>query len=207
MAYKPFIKLANDEMVELPLCAEKIGTETIGSTSEPVYIDQGKPKSCSALKTMMLDFIYPIGSYFITESSSFNTITKVANHFGGTWVRVTGRFLYDNNSTAGQTGGSNDAVVVSHSHTFTGNNMTGQIDTRATQNADTYANASGVLSFAHNGYGTKWNTAHTTGSTSKYLNRVWFSGTPSGTISTEGSSGTNANMPAYRTVYMYRRTA
>ena len=45
MAYKPFIKVTNDEMVELPLCAEKLGTETIGSESEPVFLDAGKPKN------------------------------------------------------------------------------------------------------------------------------------------------------------------
>ena len=220
MAYKPFIKLANDEMVELPLCAEKIGTETIGSTSEPVYIDQGKPKSCSALKTMMLDFIYPIGSYFITESSSFNTITKVANHFGGTWVRVTGRFLYDNNSTAGQTGGSNDAVIVSHNHTFTGTAASHSHSVLGASRAkDSYAYACGGSDAAacigglpknntsttytsnNGGYG----SASSGGQTGQWIQ--YTSLTPSGTISTKGEDGTNKNMPAYRTVYMYRRTA
>ena len=36
------------------------------------------------LKEMMLDFAYPVGSYFITENKSFNTVAKVAAHFGGT---------------------------------------------------------------------------------------------------------------------------
>ena len=211
MAYKPFIKLANDEMVELPLCAEKIGTETIGSTSEPVYIDQGKPKSCSALKTMMLDFIYPIGSYFITESSSYNTTTKVANHFGGTWVRVTGRFLYDNNGTAGQTGGSNDATLVSHSHTVT-INSNGSHNHSLRSNEHYNANVQGLgrdggqygIGGISGGSGyTYYSTNH------DGYNWVQSSGSHShtNTVSSEGNSATNANMPAYRTVYMYRRTA
>ena len=62
MAYKPFVKQTNNELVELPLCAEQLGTSTIGSTSEPVYLDAGIPKACSGLKSMILDLVYPVGS-------------------------------------------------------------------------------------------------------------------------------------------------
>ena len=203
MAYKPFVKQTNNELVELPLCAEQLGTSTIGSTSEPVYLDAGIPKACSGLKSMILDLVYPVGSYFITESSNFNTTTKVANHFGGTWTRVEGRFLYGS-SSAGGTGGSNNAVVVSHSHTFTGNNQTGYFsDAVGSWAHDSVGNftVNGVFSA-----GSKTGEIGSSGSSIKKFG-VNFSMTPTGTISTEGNSGTNANMPAYRTVYMYRRTA
>lgn len=50
MAYKPFIKNANDELVELPLyadTADKLGTETVGGTNNPVYLSEGVPKKCN----------------------------------------------------------------------------------------------------------------------------------------------------------------
>ena len=198
MAYKPFVKLTNDEMVELPLCAEKLGTVTVGSTSEPIYLDAGSPKKCTALKSMIVDLIYPVGSYFITESSSFNTTTKVANHFGGTWTRVEGRFLYGSNS-AGGTGGSNDAKVISHNHTFEGNSTYYQFgDVAYGTISSSNKNVSIVDGTDSYGKGGTYSTR---------MKDTGFTVTPSGTISTEGSSGTNANMPAYRTVYMYRRTA
>lgn len=158
--------------------------------------------------------IYPIGSYFITESSDFNTVAKVQDHFGGTWTRVEGRFLYGSTS-AGGTGGSNNAIVVSHSHTFTGTqgttNDTGSHDHFLTS----YNNAgskwlSNNSTAHHNNWGVGTDDQSVTASSSY---RTGSGGshshtfTPSGTISTEGSSGTNANMPAYRTVFMYRRTA
>lgn len=202
MAYKPFIKVTNDEMVELPLCAEKLGTETIGSESEPVFLDAGKPKKCTNYISAIVDLIYPIGSYFITESSSFNTATKVANHFGGTWTQVTGRFLYGS-SSAGSIGGSNNAKVISHTHTFTGDAQSGSAYISRPPNGY-IEGTSGIVS------GRDWKS-WTFGNQGAW-DQGGYSGfninfTPTGSISTEGSSGTNANMPAYRTVYMYRRTA
>lgn len=203
MAYKPYIKGSNGNLLDLPLCAEQVGVETIGSNDEPIYLYQGEPRACDGLKQMIVNLVYPIGSYFITENSNFNTVTKVANHFGGTWVRVEGRFLYGS-SSAGVTGGSNDAIVVSHSHTFTGNNQTGYFsDAVGSWAHDSVGNftVNGVFSA-----GSKTGEIGSSGSSIKKFG-VNFSMTPTGTISTQGSSGTNANMPAYRTVYMYRRTA
>ena len=52
----------------------------------------------------LLDFVYPVGSYFITESSSFSTVAQVEAHFGGTWQMIpAGYALWTADSGAGNT--------------------------------------------------------------------------------------------------------
>lgn len=66
---------------------------------------------------LTIDDVYPVGSVYI----SFNS-TSPQTLFGiGTWSKIEGRFLFasDSSHASGTTGGSNDAVVVSHSHTGT----------------------------------------------------------------------------------------
>ena len=215
MVYKPYIKGSNGTLVDLPLCADQVGVETIGSNNEPIYLHQGEPKVCDGLKQLIVDLVYPVGAYFITESSSFNTTTKVANYFGGTWVRVEGRFLYGS-SSAGGTGGSNDAVIPSHNHTFTGTASSHRHKVLgSTRASDSYCysvgNSACLGGLPKNDTGNKYgyydNNSFNSGSGNNLVFIENTSITPSGTISTVGSSTTNANMPAYRTVYMYRRTA
>lgn len=69
----------------------------------------------------LLDFIYPVGSYYETSDTSFNP----NNTWGGTWLEDTkGRVTValDSNDTdfdtIGATGGSK--FLQEHSHTFTG---------------------------------------------------------------------------------------
>ena len=45
-------------------------------------------------KQVLLDFIYPIGSYFINDTEAFNTVAKVEAQFGGEWEAIEeGRFI------------------------------------------------------------------------------------------------------------------
>lgn len=64
---------------------------------------------------LTIDDVYPVGSVYI----SFNS-TSPQTLFGiGTWSKIEGRFLFaaDNSHIVESTGGSNDSVVVSHTHT------------------------------------------------------------------------------------------
>lgn len=56
---------------------------------------------------------YPVGAIYLSMSA-----TSPQALFGGTWAKLEGRFLMcsDSSHAAGSTGGSNDAVVVSHTH-------------------------------------------------------------------------------------------
>ena len=50
MAYRPYIKNANGTLTDIPLQAEvavKVGTSTVGSSTKPVYINNGVPTACS----------------------------------------------------------------------------------------------------------------------------------------------------------------
>lgn len=52
------------------------------------------------------NFIYPVGSYYITESQELDTVDKMNAYFGGTWERLeTGRFLEAGTSVSNKEAG------------------------------------------------------------------------------------------------------
>ena len=145
--------------------------------------------------------MYPVGSIYINATNSTNPGTLLGF---GTWVafgagRVPVGFnasdpLFD---TAEETGGSKDAIAVSHTHTAT---------STVTDPGHTHS------------YTTKTTTTNNTYSQSfEEYNQPVFSSTTTGsnttgvtvatTVASAGSSGTNANLQPYITVYMWKRTA
>jgi microcystin-dependent protein len=102
------------------------------------------------------------------------------------------RFVVGAGSTyaVGATGGSANAVVVSHTHTFAGNALGSHSHTMNFNQTSKSNNATPfMLSSPINGENFQGTLTLSTTSVS--------AGTPSGTISTVGSSGTNANLPPY----------
>lgn len=140
---------------------------------------------------------YPIGSIYMNASDSTNPGTL----FGfGTWEALgEGRVLVGYKSgdvtfgTAGDTGGSADAIVVSHTHTQASHSHN-VISSR--NSSQVYAPQGGVVG----GY----SNSPTAGSSTDY-NLITDSATP--TINSTGSSATNANLQPYLVVYMWKRTA
>ena len=90
----------------------------------------------------------------------------------------------------GAIGGSADAIVVSHSHTFSGNPLGDHSHNLTTNRTSKSGNATPFMLTDPN-VGENFN-----GSAAFNTNSV-SAGTPSGSISTTGSSGTNANLPPY----------
>lgn len=144
--------------------------------------------------------IYPVGSIYINAAVATNPGTLLGF---GTWVSFgSGRVLVGVDSgdsafnTLGETGGSKDAIVVSHSHSFSGDTSSAGV-----HNHDIVTSAGGAGDFRvrddtgpiRGTYQTSNAGAHTHS----------FSGNTSGS----GVSGTNANLQPYITVYMWRRTA
>lgn len=157
---------------------------------------------------------YPTGSIFISTAQSSNP----ASTYGGTWEQISGRFLYCTTSSAG-TAGSNTSNQ-SHTHSKSISSSSSSSSSTSIGNAGGHGHdfswgwsgdwsgwASTVTSV---GWASTWNrsgggicavgdhshSASTSTSTTT---------TTTLTISNQGSS--NGNMPAYYTVYAWRRTA
>lgn len=151
-----------------------------------------------AARTATLEAVYPVGSIYTNATNATNPGTLLGF---GTWAAFgAGRVMVGFNAsdplfdTAEETGGSKDAIVVSHTHTAT------------------------VTDPGHDHkMGPNGGSGHDTGSTGIYLTYLGLSdgGQRSGSNttgitvsnSTTGSSGTNANLQPYITVYMWKRTA
>ena len=143
--------------------------------------------------------LYPVGSIYTNATNSTNPATL----FGfGTWTafgagRVmvgfdSGNSLFD---TAEETGGSADAINVSHTHTATSTSTVTDPGHNHTAARYSGGSSTGVGSVdSDNATVTSTNTTGITVATTT-------------SISTEGSSGTNANYQPYITVYMWKRTA
>lgn len=149
--------------------------------------------STTAFVQTALTVLYPIGSIYSSTSS-----TNPNSLFGfGTWVAYgAGRVLIGVGSgfTAAATGGSADAVVVSHTHTATVTDP-GHFHTLKNANEVQVGGDNGGAASVDAGSRTPTNTTNTAVTGITVAN------------STTGVSGTNANLPPYVVVYMWNRTA
>lgn len=154
--------------------------------------DNDTSVATTAFVQAVVQTLHPVGSIYSATVS-----TNPATLFGfGTWTAFgAGRVLVGNGGgfTAGATGGSADAVVVSHTHTATttitdpGHAHTlGFFSAGGTTNDGMFSNAS--------------TTVVTTNSATTGI-------TASTTNTAAGVSGTNANLQPYIVVYMWQRTA
>jgi hypothetical protein len=147
--------------------------------------------------------LYPVGSIYTNATSSTNPGTLLGF---GTWVAFgAGRVMvgFDSSNalfdTAEETGGSANAINVSHTHTATSTSTV----TDPTHQHISYGTAGG-------GYNTGVlgpSSGSSNGNYSTAFASTGISVATSTSISTEGSSGTNANYQPYITVYMWKRTA
>ena len=212
---------------------------------------------------IIADMLYPVGSIYLSASDA-----NPATLFGGTWQRIEGRFLYasDDAHEAGTTGGSNDAVVVSHTHSGTAASNGAHTHSATADSAGSHNHSISGGSHSHtastnstgshsHSYGesllaegeqpgdvnatTKYQPhwyvhletstasagshshsvtvanssshSHTVGSGGSHSHDVTVgnggSHSHTVTVSAAGESATDKNMPAYLSVYAWRRTA
>lgn len=164
------------------------------TATTPTFADSTTKIATTAFVQAALAAVYPVGSIYINATSATNPATLLGF---GTWVafgagRVpvgldAGNAAFD---TAEETGGSADAITVSHTHTATVTDP---------GHAHTFPNTNGgsgsvQVQYARGGQQELVTTASNTTGISV-------------SNSTTGSSGTNANLQPYIVVRMWKRTA
>ena len=154
----------------------------------------------TAFVTTALQAVYPVGSIYINATSSSNPNSLLGF---GTWEAFgAGRVMVGLNAsdalfdTAEETGGSKDAIVVSHTHTAT-STVTDPGHTHNVQNQGQGTVDTELQS--NRGNGTDLYTVPTDSATTSI--------TVATSIASTGSSGTNANLQPYIVVRMWKRTA
>jgi microcystin-dependent protein len=152
----------------------------------------------------VLAAVYPVGSIYINATNSTNPGTLLGF---GTWTafgagRVPVGFSSGDSSfnSSEKTGGSKDAIVVSHTHTASSSSSVS--DPGHAHNVTYYQDISNT---GGNPQGTSSSTVMSTVATAGASTGISVS--TSTTVSSTGSSGTNANLQPYITVYMWKRTA
>lgn len=144
-----------------------------------------------------LQVLHPVGSIYINATDSTNPGTLLGF---GTWSAFgAGRVLVGFNAsntlfdTAEETGGSADAIVVSHTHTAT-----------STVTDPGHTHSPGSISTDNINAGTSnGGSVQSPGPIPSATTGI----SVATTVASSGSSGTNANYQPYITVYMWKRTA
>jgi hypothetical protein len=170
------------------------GTPTLPTGT--IGVTQSSSNNSTALATTafvqsIAQVLFPVGAIY-TATVSTNPATLLGF---GTWTAfAAGKTIIGNGGgfSAGDTGGSADSIVVSHTHTAT-STVTDPGHFHSVNAGATVSNqltSGGTVNLGSTNTGTK-----TTGIT------------VATSIASAGSSGTNANLPPYIVVYMWQRTA
>jgi hypothetical protein len=172
------------------------GTPTLPTGTIAVTQSNGSNTTTIATTAFVqaaIALLYPVGSIYTNASVSTNPATLLGfgtwTAFGAGLVMVgfdAGNALFD---TAGEEGGSADAITVSHTHSVTDNGHNHNFN-YAAYNWTLQGGASTVNANREGG-GAGTTTTATTGIS----------------IDSAGSSGTNANYQPYITVYMWKRAS
>ena len=174
----------------------------------------------TAFVTAALSAAYPVGSIYINATSASNPATLLGF---GTWTAFgAGRVLVGLDGsdalfdTAEETGGSKDAIVVSHTHTlssgstesagshqhFIANNV--EAGNEGSLSASNYMARRGSFGSDYNMDPASTSSAANIGLTSSAGSHTH---TLSGSTGSTGSSATNANVQPFIVVRMWKRTA
>ena len=169
------------------------GTTAVTQSSS----DSSTKLATTAFVQAVLQTLYPVGSVYSNATSSTNPSSLLGF---GTWTAFgAGKVMVGLDSgdatfsTVGNTGGSKDAIVVSHNHTAT-----------STVTDPGHTHTPGSISSNNRNAGTS-NGGSVQDPTP--IPSATTGITVSTSIASTGSSATNANLMPYVVVYMWKRTA
>jgi hypothetical protein len=172
-------------------------TQTLGDNTTKLSTTAFVAAAITAVKSAL----YPVGSIYTNSSDSTNPATLLGF---GTWTafgagRVMVGLKSDNSlfDTAEETGGSADAIVVTHDHG-------GSVG--STTISGSFPTSANTSSF-YGGVFTRGTQYSGNGGEPQTNSQVDMSAPHTHSITSAGSSGTNANYQPYITVYMWKRTA
>jgi hypothetical protein len=150
----------------------------------------------------MLDKTHPVGSLYWSSNS-----TNPGKLFGGTWVQIKDKFILaaGDKYGIGTTGGSADAVVVSHTHSIPSlsgsTNETGKHTHDFSYHIATFAEvptSHGAMTLE------KYESTRSVSQNGAHTHTVT---TNASTTGSQGVSGAGKNMPPYEAYYCWKRTA
>ena len=185
------------------------------------YYTEAETDALLALKVAraaLLDLVYPVGAIYMSVNAA-----SPATLFGGTWERITGRFLLaatDGGSSgasqaAGRTGGEATHTLTANqipAHTHGSKTLTGYAHSRRYGGTSQYDiigvnGTSGIVSVS----GVTWSGSHgqlSSGSTTvsgPTVDRLTVNATHE--HNSVGGGQAHNNMPPYLAVYVWKRTA
>lgn len=182
--------------------ADGIDTALTGTPTAPTAAtgtNTSQIATTAFVRTAIMESVYPVGSIYVNAGVSTNPATLLGF---GTWVAFgAGRVMVGLNGSdtlfdaLEETGGSKDAIVVSHTHTASTSTTGGH-----THSINGAQGAAGGGGYAYGASNDNYSTIiNSTGSEGSHSHTV--------TVNSTGSSGTNANLQPYITVAMWKRTA
>ena len=153
----------------------------------------------------LIDVVYPVGSIYM----SVNTVSPSVLFGFGVWEKIEDKFLLGSGTTYanGSTGGSADAVIVSHNHTQNSHTHRARSERRFVVVGDG-ANwgYTGKIKIRTDGSGTAYYYPHSDSDTGGIIEHT-ETAEASPIINSTGEDGTNKNMPPYLVVNIWKRTA
>ena len=161
--------------------------------------------SINDLLSTFIDTVYPIGSIYTSSKS-----TSPADLFGGTWIQIKDTFLLTagDSYAAGSSGGSatHTHTSAAHTHTTAGHTLT--VNEMPSHSHTNYYHGGSSVSWGYN-----YTSGGTVSSATPASGGIGYTGGGASHShgntgsTTPGNTGSSSNLPPYKVVYAWERTA